>query len=210
MDANCTPSTCVNSAIDARTRRRNSETINSCVGSAMGKVPLEAAWRATVVIGVPIIPVFEREREKIHSMGRGTSKDTSSPRCGVLLACKYATVYHDDVHDRSPSGDDRSGRGKGGLRRRFCSIYHSGMLRVTPRKVRLYSLLGRVSVSQGLLRLYCVTSLYPSGGVGAGRKAHQSSSLSCVTIPRIWACRCIASSLFLRLNTARGRLKSIA
>src|SRR5262245_16493497 len=78
IEANCHPKTCVNSAIDARTLRRNSETINSWVGSAMGRVPLEAAWRATVVIGVPIIQVFEREREKIHRMGRGTRKDTSS------------------------------------------------------------------------------------------------------------------------------------
>src|SRR5262245_37519050 len=60
MDANCTPKTCSNSAIDTRTRRRNSETINSCVGSAMGRVPLEAAWIATVVIGVPIIHVLQR------------------------------------------------------------------------------------------------------------------------------------------------------
>src|SRR5215469_3400649 len=62
----------------------------------------------------------------------------------------------------------------------------------------------------GLLRLCCVASLYPSGGVGAGRNAHQSSSFSCVTTPRILACRCVASSLFLRLNVTRGRLKSIA
>jgi len=57
----------------------------------MRRVPLEAAWIATVVIGVPIIHVFEREREKIHSMGRGTRKDTSSPRWGDLLASQYAT-----------------------------------------------------------------------------------------------------------------------
>jgi len=57
----------------------------------MGRVPLEAAWIATVVIGVPIIQVFEREREKIHSMGRGTRKDTSSPRWGDPLVLKYAT-----------------------------------------------------------------------------------------------------------------------
>jgi len=57
----------------------------------MGRVPLEAAWITTVVISVPIIHVFEREREKIHSMGRGTSKDTSSPRWGDQLSFKYAT-----------------------------------------------------------------------------------------------------------------------
>jgi hypothetical protein len=57
----------------------------------MGRVPLEAAWIATVVIGVPIIHIFEREGEKIHGMGRGMRKDTSSPRCGDLPAFKYAT-----------------------------------------------------------------------------------------------------------------------
>jgi hypothetical protein len=57
----------------------------------MGRVPLEAAWIATVVIGVPIIHVFEREEEKIHGMGRGTRKDTSSPRWGDPLVLKYAT-----------------------------------------------------------------------------------------------------------------------
>src|SRR5215510_15410393 len=138
MDANCSPRTCSNSTIDARTRRRNSETINSCVGSAMGRVPLEAAWIATVVIGVPIIQGFEREREKIHRMGRGTRKDTSSPRCGDLLAFKYATFYHDDVHHRSPPVSHRSGRDKGGLRsRKLCSIHHIGISHVTPRQGRL-------------------------------------------------------------------------
>jgi hypothetical protein len=52
----------------------------------------------------------------------------------------------------------------------------------------------------GLLRLCCAASVYPSGGVEAGRKAHQSSSFSCVTIDRIWACSCQTSSFVLRLN----------
>jgi hypothetical protein len=55
----------------------------------MERVPLEAAWRATVVIGVPIIHVFEREEEKIHALGRDMRKDTSSPRCGDRLTFKY-------------------------------------------------------------------------------------------------------------------------
>src|SRR5262249_5411819 len=80
MDAHCRPSTCINSAIDTRTRRRNSDTINSCVGSDMGRVPLEAAWIATVVIGVPIIHGFERQGEKIHAISRGMRKDTTSPK----------------------------------------------------------------------------------------------------------------------------------
>ena len=64
----------------------------------MGRVPLEAAWISTVVIGVPIIHVFEREGEKIHVRGRDTMKDTSSPRCGDLLAFKCATFYTYDAH----------------------------------------------------------------------------------------------------------------
>jgi hypothetical protein len=63
----------------------------------MRRVPLEAAWRATVVIDVPIIHVFEREREKIHGLGRGTRKGASSQRCGDLLTFKYETFYHYDV-----------------------------------------------------------------------------------------------------------------
>src|SRR5215471_11944848 len=138
MEANCHPRTCSNSAIDACTLRRNSETINSCVGSAMGRVPLEAAWRATVVIGVPIIHGFESQGEKIHSMERGTRKDTLSPRCGDLLAFKYATFYHDDAHHRSPPVSHHSGRDKGGLRRRrVCSVHHIGIARVTPCQGRL-------------------------------------------------------------------------
>src|SRR5215510_16339602 len=124
-------------------RRRNSETMRSCVGSAMGRIPLEAAWIATVVIGVPIIHVFEREREKIHGMGRGTRKDTASARCGDQLTFKYAIFYHDDVHHRSPLESDRSGRDKGGLRsRKLCSIHHIGISRVTPRQGLFNRVLG--------------------------------------------------------------------
>src|SRR5215475_4066424 len=187
MDAHCSPRTCSNSAIDARTRRRNSETINSCVGSAMERVPLEAAWIATVVIGVPIIHGFQRQGEKIYVMNRGTRKDTSSPIWEDMLAFKYATFYAHNAHNRSPSVDDRSGWEQGGAQGEEDSV-----------------------LSPGLLRLCCAASLYLPGGVGAGRNTHQSSSFSCVTIPRIWACRCVASSFWLRLNVARGRLKSIA
>ncbi len=129
---------CINSAIDTRTRRRNSDTISSCVGSDMGRVPLEAAWIATFVIGVPIIHGFERQEEKIHAISRGMRKDTTSPRCGDRLTFKYATFYHDDVHHRSPPVSHRSGRDKGGLRsRKLCSIHHIGISRVTPRQGRL-------------------------------------------------------------------------
>src|SRR5215470_4592477 len=48
IEANCNPSTCVNSAIDTLMRRRNSEIMKSCVGSDIGRVPLEVTWRATV------------------------------------------------------------------------------------------------------------------------------------------------------------------
>lgn len=138
IDATCSPSTCINSAIDTRTRRRNSDTISSCVGSDMGRVPLEAAWIATFVIGVPIIHGFERQEEKIHAISRGMRKDTTSPRCGDRLTFKYATFYHDDVHHRSPPVSHRSGRDKGGLRsRKLCSIHHIGISRVTPRQGRL-------------------------------------------------------------------------
>src|SRR5262249_30035930 len=64
MEANCSPSTWVKSAIDTLTWRRNSDTMRSCVGSAMGRVPLEAAWISTFVIGVSIIHGFERQGEK--------------------------------------------------------------------------------------------------------------------------------------------------
>jgi hypothetical protein len=60
----------------------------------MGRVPLEVAWRATVVIGVSIIHVFEREREKIHSMGRGMSKEylvTEMGRPARLPICNLLT-----------------------------------------------------------------------------------------------------------------------
>ena len=89
------------------------------------------------------------------------------------------------------------------------SVLYTDLALVTPRKVRLYSLLGSVSVSTCLLRLCCTTSIYPAGGVEEGRKAHQYSSFSCITMPRSWACRCEASSVFFRLNVTRGRLKSI-
>src|SRR5262249_12264168 len=137
MDAHWSLRTCSNSAIDTRTRRRNSETINSCVGSAMERVPLEAAWIATVVIGVLIIHVFERQGEKIHIMSRSRRKDTSSPRDGDVLVSKYATFSTYHAHHRSPSVSDRSGRDKGGLRsRKLCSIHHIGISRVTPRQGR--------------------------------------------------------------------------
>ena len=89
------------------------------------------------------------------------------------------------------------------------SVLRTGMARVTPLKVRLYSLRGRVSVPPCLLCLCCAASVHPSGGVGAGRKAHQSSSFSCVTIPRSCVCSCKASSCVLRMNAARGRLSSV-
>jgi len=54
-------------------------------------VPLEAAWIATFVIGVPIIHVFQRQGEKIHGRGRGRRKDPLPPRDGDVLAFKYAT-----------------------------------------------------------------------------------------------------------------------
>src|SRR5215510_9264942 len=58
-----------------------------------------------------------------------------------------------------------------------------------------------MSVSTCWLRPCFTASVYPSGGGGAGRNAHHSSSFSCVTMPRSWACRCVASALFLLLNT---------
>ena len=62
---------------------------------------------------MPIIQVFEREGEKIHGMGRGTSKDTSSLRCGDLLAFEHVTFYAYDEHHRSLSVCDRNGREQG-------------------------------------------------------------------------------------------------
>jgi hypothetical protein len=128
-----------------------------------------------------------------------------------LLACNHVTVYTQDEHHRSPSVCHRSSRspGRGNGDEGGGSVLRTGIARVTPLKVRLYSLRGRVSVPPCLLRLCCAASVHPSGGVGAGRKAHQSSSFSCVTIPRSCACKCVASSFYLRLNVTRGRLQSI-
>jgi hypothetical protein len=141
-------------------------------------------------------------------MDRGTRKDTSSPRCGDLLAFKYATF---SMHTTGvPRLVIAAARSKGGLRsRRVGSVLPTGMSRVTSRTSQRQSLLGNMSVSPGLLPLCCTALLHPSGGVGAGRKAHHSSSFSCVTMDRIWACRCVASFCVLRLNVTRGRLKSI-
>jgi len=96
---------------------------------------------------------FQRERET----------------CSLPFA--HVTFY---AYDTPRQGQGRAKREEGG------SVLHTGIACVTPRKVRRESLLGSVS---GLLRLCCAASVYPSGGVGAGRKAHQSSSFSCVTIP---------------------------
>ena len=128
-----------------------------------------------------------------------------------LLVVNNVTLYTHDKHHRSPSVCHRSSRSPGRVKgdEGGGSVLRTGIACVTPLKVRLYSLRGRVSVPPCLLRLCCAASVHPSGGVGAGRKAHQFSSFSCVTIPRIWACSCQASSFVLRLNAARGRLKSI-
>jgi hypothetical protein len=57
----------------------------------MGRVPLEAAWIATVVIDVSIIHGFQRQEEKIHVMSRDTRKGISALRWGNPLALKYVT-----------------------------------------------------------------------------------------------------------------------
>src|SRR5262249_40500551 len=59
-DANCTPSTCVNSAIDTRTRRHNSDIMSSCVGSDIGMIPWKWRGHQQCVVGVPIIHGLER------------------------------------------------------------------------------------------------------------------------------------------------------
>src|SRR5215813_8202876 len=111
MDANCSPSTCVKSAIDTRTRRRNSDTMSSCVGSDIGRVPLEQRGEPQFVIGVPIIQLFQRQGETIiaaciegrrgqgHKVGHLSSeRETHAP----------SSSYY--AHNRSPSMVDLSGR----------------------------------------------------------------------------------------------------
>jgi hypothetical protein len=88
------------------------------------------------------------------------------------------------------------------LQASLTTLHASACLVVFPRGQNVYHTRSQGSTPHLLER-------FRSGGVGAGRNAHHSSSFSCVTIPRIWACRCIASSFVLRLNTTRGRLKSI-
>src|SRR6266581_1145389 len=128
-----------------------------------------------------------------------------------LPAFNYVTFYTHDEHHRSPSVCHRSSRSPGRMKgdEGGCSVLRTGIARVTPRKIQSYSLRGSVSVPPGWLRLCCAASVHPSGGVGEGRKAHQSSSFSCVTMDRICTCSGTASSFVLRLNAARGRLKSI-
>ncbi len=128
-----------------------------------------------------------------------------------LLVFNHVTLYTHDEHHRSPSVCHRSSRSPGRVEgdEGGGSVLRTGIACVTPLKVRLYSLRGRVSVPPCLLRLCCAASVHPSGGVGAGRTAHQSSSFSCITIPRIYVCSCKASSFVLRMNAARGRLTSI-
>src|SRR4029453_10053434 len=109
-DANCTPRTCVNSAIDARTRRRNSAIMSSCVGSDMGMVSLEAAWTSTMRHRCAHYTRLLEARGKIRVRGRGTREDTSPARGEDLLPFKYATFYTHDAHDKSPSVFALSGR----------------------------------------------------------------------------------------------------
>ena len=163
---------------------------------------------------MPIIHILHRQGDKIiaacnachgqEKEERNSSGERLRPASSPLKMLLFWLTTHTTGAHRLLIAS--TGNKVGLSRKRVCNVLHTGMSRVTPRQVRLYSLRGRLSVSPGLLRLCCAASVYLSGDVGAGRNAHHCSSFSCITMPHSWACRCVASSCFVRLNVTRGRL----
>jgi hypothetical protein len=64
-DANCSPSTWVTSARDAFTRRRNSDTMRSCVGSFISAVPFGSVYKSGSLSVYPLYTSHRRKGRKL-------------------------------------------------------------------------------------------------------------------------------------------------